>query len=655
MSEHFFDAKYYDDNLYGIGDIKNSVKKLIKQVNYLSNHEKQQLVNCCFFAACAHEGQIRQSREPYICHPIKVAEILAKDVRFDLVILEAAILHDVIEDTPVSKVEVITAFSQEVADLVDGVSKLEKDKSLSAKELQAKTFEKLAHAMQADPRVVMIKLADRMHNMQTLDSLRPEKRRRIARETLEVYVPIASRLGMFVFKEELEELVFKQIHPWRYDVVYRLLKNNQLRKDTIAEVTKKLQMAFNQHGIVATVRQRQRNLYNVYQKIKKSHFKRRPLEKASVPFVILTESIEDCYSILGIIHNLYTPVFKKFTDYIASPKVNGYQSIHTSVLTKDRRVINFQIRTKAMHAVAESGIIAIWRYHNQSKKNLTNKDLPKDRSMRRWLDNIKLLSTLTTNPIEFYEAVKRDFIGFEIQVLTPKGEPIGLPEGATVIDFAYHIHTDIGNYLESAKVNDIKVAVDFELSDGQTVELFTNALSTPQSHWLKLVKTARARTALRHYFRSFSDDELAQMGYKEMKSYLVKKKNNCSNLLDNLEKIATINYQIKLKSLLKKIALSDIKRENIFTELQKLTYPKGKVSIVSINVYNQPGVLAFVTDIIAKYEANILRISFPEEVRSKEMLMIFEIYIELDSQLKGIIASLKTLDLIKHIEHEETK
>lgn len=654
MSKTFSQSQYFDANLYGLADINASVKRLIKQSSYLKPKAQEKLIDSCFFAAVAHEGQKRRSGEPYICHPIKVAEILANEVRFGLVVLQAAVLHDVIEDTEVDKSAIIEAFGEEVASLVDGVSKLEKDSNISPQELQARTFEKLVVAMEADPRVVMIKFADRMHNMQTLGALRADKRRRIAQETLDVYVPIASRLGMFIFKTELEELAFKNIYPWRYPIVKRLEKGNAERDATAKMVSKELTQCFEDNGLTVSVRKRRRNLLSVYKKIEKHRSTHRPLENASIPLIVLTETVEDCYRVLGHIHNLYTPVFRKLTDYIASPKVNGYRSIHTAVLTKDRRVINFQIRTKKMHGVAESGIIALWREHNESSESELNfQGRPGDKFIRRWLGKIKDLSHLSDTPLEYYEAVKRDLIGFDIQVFTPKGEPIALPEGASVIDFSYYIHTDIGNHLSGAKVNGVSVPIDYPLSGGQTVELFSDADVTPKGSWLTKIKTARARTAIRHYLRSLPEDTLIKRGRQEIVDYLLKRHIHYQHLDSMLVEVAE-KFEITLDGLLKKLALHDIHRTAVYEALTKVNFDDSFFSKIRIKVYNQPGVLASVAETIGRHEVNIQGIRLPDDMQASEVTMIFEIRLNTVLQLEQIIDALSELHSVKTIQHEET-
>ncbi len=655
MSYRYDDSKYFNPSLYGLEKIECGVRELINQASYLEDEKKQQLVDCCFFAAQAHLKQKRRSGEPYICHPLKVAEILAREVRFGLTVLQAAVLHDVIEDTDVQKPEIEAIFGAEIANLVDGVSKLEKEKGLSRQELQARTFEKLVHAMEADPRVVMIKFADRMHNMQTLGALKPDARRRIAQETLDVYVPIASRLGMFVFKTELEELVFKQVHPWRYDVFRRVLEGSEAREETVQTITGFLQDVFQELNISASIRRRRRSLYSIYKKVQKSHFNsRRPLEHASIPFIILTENVDDCYRILGLVHRFYTPVFHKLADYIASPKANGYQSIHTSVLTGDRRVVNFQIRTKAMHAVAESGIIAIWRYHNQVKNNPEKKVLSKDKPMRRWLENIKFLSDLATTPVEFYEEAKRDLADFDMHVLTPKGEPIGLPRGASVIDFAYHVHPDVGNRLERVKVNGVDVPLDYQLSDGQTVEAFTSPHARPCSAWLDCVVTARARAAVRHYLRDLPDDELSQIGYEEIERFLSDKGLKYRDLEKRLSKLAKTYPEVgTLAKLLQKVALCELEKNDIMRDLQNSIYQGGIFSSITVEVVNKLGVIAVLSETIAEHEADISRIRFPENIGVDEVFLVFELHLPCRLKLDVLLDSLRQLDVVKNVKNEE--
>lgn len=645
-------AKYYNNTLYGLQEIEKSITDMLKFVSYLSKNEQQQLIESCFFAANAHDGQKRNSGEPYICHPIKVAEILAREVQFDLPVLQAGVLHDVIEDTSTEKAEIAEAFSDEVADLVDGVSKFKKAPNVTRQEIQARTFNKLVIAMEADPRVVMIKFADRMHNMQTLGAMRPDQRSRIAQETLEVYVPIARRLGMFVFKTQLEELVFKNTYPWRYKTVEKLAKDTHpAREKVYNDIYQTLMDRLSDKDIKVSIRKRRRNLSEVYQKISRNRINRRPLTHASIPLVIITESKEDCYRVLGEIHDLYMPVFQKLADYIASPKVNGYQSLHTSVLTKttkeERRVINFQIRTKGMHSVAESGIIAMWREHNASKGKTP---LRGDKSMRRWLGNFKDLSKISTNPIEFYKEAKNDLVEFEIQVLTPKAEPIALPEGATVIDFAYNVHTDLGDHLSHAEVNGVQVPIEQKLSNGQMVEIFTDASATPHSGWLKKTKTARARTAIRRTLRNLPQDTLEEMGYKEFEAYLARRNTHYRRLKSMLTKEAK-NRELTLGELLQRIALYEIRRRDIYARLQAQANKDGNMAVILVNVYNNPGVLANIAKIIGQHNVNILHLDTDENMQATTVDLTFEVHFELQEQLHHIKTDLEKESNINHVTY----
>lgn len=659
-------SQYYDAGLYGLEQIEQSIQALLKQADYLLADEKSALIDSCFFAAKAHEGQRRQSGEPYICHPIKVAEILANEAYFNLPVLQAAVLHDVIEDTPVEKAALSALFGTEVADLVDGVSKLEKDKNVSPKEHQAKTFVKLVHAMQADPRVVMIKFADRLHNIQTLGALRIDKRRRIAQETLDVYVPIASRLGMFIFKNELEEEAFLQVHPWRYRVVKRLLNENPNRLARAKAIIETLNARFESLNISASIRHRRRNVYTMYQKMKNWKGKRRPLSSVSIPFVIIADNIDDCYRILGIIHQTYQPILGKLKDYIASPKANGYRSLHTAVLTPERQAIQFQIRTKAMHTVAESGIVALIRQQNeraQSEEVLLprvslNHDndygnvalLPTDMSMRRWLSNLKDLTELAEGSLEFYETVKRDLTGFGMQVFTPRGEPIELPAGASVIDFAYYIHSEIGNHLSGAKVNNVETSIYYPLENGQTVELFTDESVNPTGRWLKHVKTARARTAIRHYLRSLSDDALLERGLFEIKNYLARHQIHYQSLESMLEAVAK-KWDLSQALLLKRIALSDIRRGDVLKALQQIMQEDGAENTLYITLHNQQGALSPVIEAISRLGGNIVSINFLKNSEEKAQLAIV-LSIQEGEGIKQLIKTLQNQTAVEQVSFE---
>ncbi len=632
------------NNLIGLSHIEKEISNLKKVTSYLEKEEQQQLIEACYFAAKAHNKQTRQSGEPYICHPIIVSQILAKENIFDLFVLQAAVLHDVIEDTPVTKLEVTNLFGGKVAELVDGVSKLEKVKHISRELLQAQTFTKLVNAMQIDPSVVMIKFADRMHNMQTLDSLPPEKQKRIAKETIEIYVPIAQRLGMFVFKSKLEDLAFKYLNPWRYKVACKVAKANKQRLVLEEEILSKLINILGSN-IQSETFIRKRNVFSIYHKIKKHRLGNRPIETVSVPIIVITKNINDCYLALGIIHQHFKPIFKKLLDYIASPKVNGYQSIHTTLLTKTGQVVKIQIRSENMHSIAETGIIAIWKQFSQQKQ--TSKST-KDKPILKWLGNIKNLQKLSVDPIEYYETIKKDLTEFDIQVFTPKGDIIGLPIGSNIIDFAYYIHTDLGDKLVCAKVNNIPVSVDFKLENGQTVELITDKDSHPQAQWLKIIKTGRARIAIRHFFNSIPKKELQNIGFKSLVSFIKKYDYQFDNIQELLTKVAK-QEKISVEILLEMIALDEMKKTYILKEFQTILNTNGITKTVKITVDNRPGGLAIITKYLAKTSANIENIYFPNDMKTKEVSILFKIRV---TSIKKFDEAIKILKKQKAIQLE---
>lgn len=626
--------------------IDKSIDELKRATRYLTKVEQKQLIESCYFAATAHQGQYRRSGEPYVCHPIKVAEILAKEVAFDLAVLQAAVLHDVIEDTNASKEDVTAQFGEEVAELVDGVSKLEKDADVCPQVLQARTFAKLVQAMAKDPRVVMIKFADRMHNMQTLSSLRRDKQRRIAKETLEVYVPIATRLGMYAFKSKLENLSFKFLYPWRYKTIQKVLKTDQPRRKIITKVQKKITEAIRELDINAEVLVRNRNIYDTYLKIEESSSKKLPLETASIPFILITDDIDNCYRLLGVVHRLYPPIFRHLVDYIASPKSNGYQSIHTSALTNQQQLITFQIRTQGMHTVAQGGIIAIWREYNKIQLSGNRAD----KSMRRWLGNMKNLQSLINNPVEYYEAAKRDLMEDDMQVYTPKGDAVTLPTGATVVDFAYQIHTEVGDKLVSAKVNGVPVGVDFILTNGQAVEVYTRKDAHPHASWLKKVKTAHARAAIRRFFRSIPEQDRIKIGRASFINFL-KRKNYypIDNLQQKIEQVC-LERGISESQLFEMIALDEAKKTDLLENIKKLVINHGDfVSQIVVEVDNLPGVLADVATTIGQSSVNIEGIGFPENMRAAQVKIQFSIRMTKLEHLDDLLLKIEKLNLVRNV------
>lgn len=480
---------------------------------YLTDEETAELCRTAVYGAHAHEGQMRQSGGPYFTHPIEVCRILALQ-RFDLPVLQGALLHDVLEDTSVTAPEMEQAFGKAVTAMVDGVSKLERLGDQGVMEVQAESFKKMFVATTDDPRVIIIKLADRLHNMQTLGALRPDKRKRKARETLDVYSSIAGRLGLFYFRIQLEDLAFSHLHPWRYAVLKKHYMARFAHNEILDRVRSDLKPLLKGLGVKASINKRQRHLWGLYQRMKR---KNNNFAAAchTIPIRIITDTEDSCYRILGCLHSIYRPVSKKFEDFIAAPKSNGYRSLHTSVLLDNSEVLNVQIRTKEMHSLAETGIIAVWHQHIKDR-SITKKvhTVQAEKYMRDWLLRLKDVQNITHDPLEFYDAVKKELAQSDIYAYTPQGKVIDLPRGATPVDFAYALHTKIGDECVGARVNGEKWPLYQPLVSGQTVEIIRNSSGQPQAGWLRFVVTARARAAIRHHIRNMADQEAIALGQR---------------------------------------------------------------------------------------------------------------------------------------------
>ena len=478
---------------------------LNKLETYLPPQAVDQVREAYEFGAQAHEGQKRLSGEPYIAHPIAVADILA-DLHMDAQTIVAAILHDVIEDTPTAKDDLVARFGTEVAELVDGVSKLDHLQFRSRAEAQAESFRKMLLAMVRDIRVVMVKLADRTHNMRTLGSVPPAKRRTIARETLEIYAPIANRLGIHAIKTELEELGFKALYPGRHRIIEKALKRARgNQKQFVGKIEANLRNALKQAGIQGRVEGREKHLYSVYQKMRR---KRASLAEIVdvFGFRIVVDSIDTCYRTLGLVHGLYRPMPGRFKDYIAIPRINGYQSLHTTLFGPNSMPIEVQIRTEDMHRVAEAGIAAHWQYKSGDDQGKAHVDRTSE-----WLKHLVDMQQ-GGNSEEFMESVKLDLFPDKVYVFTPRGDIRRLPRNATAVDFAYEVHTDIGNHCVAAKVDRRLVPLRTPLRNGQTVEIITAKGATPNPAWVNFVVTAKARAAIRHYLKSLKHSEAIELG-----------------------------------------------------------------------------------------------------------------------------------------------
>ena len=526
-----------DSGRYLISDLCSELEE------YLQSTQIAEVYRAYLFGAHAHEGQKRVSGEPYIYHPIAVARIMC-EMRMDYKSIIAALLHDVIEDTPTLKEQLAEDFGDEVADLVDGVSKLTHLDSVSKAEQQAENFRKMLLAMVKDIRVILIKLADRLHNMRTLGAMRADKRRRISKETIEIYAPIANRLGIYNLRHELLDLSIKNAYPMRY----RALKNACKevvghRKEIFLTIETAIKDRLKAVEIKAKVKHRRKNIFSIYRKMKekKINFK----ELSDVYGVrILCNSVDDCYRILGVMHNLYKPIPGKFKDYLAIPKSNGYQSLHTSLFGPHGVPIEIQIRTKAMERVAKSGIAAHWLY----KKGDENSTETAQTRALEWLKGLLEMQQKAGSSLEFLESVKVDLFPDEIYVFTPHGDIKKLPREATVVDFAYAVHTDIGNTCVAARIDRRMSPLSSKLYNGQLIEIITSEQSRPHPSWLNYVITAKARTHIRHFLKSLQQEEAETLGQRLLQQAINQQVGKEYNLEPNqvshvLEKYRLENYE----------------------------------------------------------------------------------------------------------------
>ncbi|WFF41298.1 RelA/SpoT family protein [Salinicola endophyticus] len=476
---------------------------------YLPMEEIQQVRRAFYYAEQAHDGQTRRSGEPYVTHPLAVANILA-NMHMDHQSLMAAMLHDVIEDTGVTKDALAAQFGEAVAELVDGVSKLTQitfeDKAVA----QAENFQKMVMAMSQDIRVIIVKLADRLHNMRTLGALRPDKKRRIARETLEIYARIAGRLGINTIRVELEDLSFQAIHPMRAERIKRAVARARgNRRSTMRQIQSSLQRRLDEDDLTGSVVGRQKHLLSIYRKM---HDQRKPFAEIMdvFGFRIITDDVDNCYRILGAVHNLYKPVPGRFKDYIAIPKANGYQSLHTTLFGPSGMPIEVQIRTREMEAMANNGIAAHWLYKaGQTERPIA---VGSHARAREWVRGLLEMQRHAGDSLEFIEHVKNDLFPDDVYIFTPKGDIMELPQGATAVDFAYTVHTDIGNSCIACRIDRHLAPLSTPLESGQTLEIITAPGARPNLAWLNFVVTAKARSAIRHALKSQQRSEAIQLG-----------------------------------------------------------------------------------------------------------------------------------------------
>lgn len=492
-----------------------SFASLTAKLDYLSPPDLEQVRLAYRFADEAHLGQLRNSGEPYITHPIAVAAQCA-EWKLDAQALMAALLHDALEDCSVTKIELIERFGSPVAELVDGLTKLDKLHFNTREENQAESFRKMLLAMARDVRVILIKLADRSHNMRTLSDAPREKWARIASETLDVYAPIAHRLGLNQTYRELQDLAFRHLKPWRYAILAKAVaKARSRRRDLIQKVQREMEAAFANSGMKVRIAGREKTLYSIYQKMDGKH-----LSFAQVTdiygFRVLVPSVIDCYTALGILHQLYKPLPGKFKDHIAIGKLNGYQSLHTTLVGPSGVNVEFQMRTEAMHIVAESGVAAHWLY----KVNAPEETLPGGRLSSKWLQSLLDIQDETRDAAEFWDHVKVDLFPDAVYVFTPKSQIMALPRGATIVDFAYAIHSNIGDRTLGAKINGEHVPLRTELKNGDVIEIVTAPLASPNPAWLGFVRTARARSKIRHHLKTQAQVDSEDLGEKMLEQAL---------------------------------------------------------------------------------------------------------------------------------------
>jgi GTP diphosphokinase / guanosine-3',5'-bis(diphosphate) 3'-diphosphatase len=473
---------------------------------YLSQEEIEQVWEAYRYSDQAHKGQVRKSGEPYISHPVAVACILA-NLHLDVPTLLAALLHDVVEDTGVDIAELRERFGVQVAELVEGLTKLDKIELQTAVQAQAENVRKMLLAMSQDVRVILVKLADRLHNMQTLGVMKSGKQKRIAHETLEIYAPIANRLGLNVIYQELEDLSFKYIYPNRYSVIAKAIKTARgNRKEVISKILESIKTQLADAGIEADVEGREKHLYSIYRKMTGKTVKLSQVNDI-YGFRVLVKDTSTCYLTLGSLHSLYKPIPGKFKDYIAIPKLNGYQSLHTTLFGPFGTPIEVQIRSIAMHNIAQAGVAAHWLYKT------TDAHLTKlQQQTHQWLQRLVEIQTESDDSHEFLEHFKVDLFPDEVYVFTPKGNILALPRGSTAVDFAYAVHTDVGNCCVAVKINHELAPLRTEMQNGDHVEIITSALAKPNPAWLNYVVTGKARSHLRHYLKTIKVTESAHLG-----------------------------------------------------------------------------------------------------------------------------------------------
>lgn len=547
--------------------------------SYLEPQQISRVKRAYFYAEQAHEGQKRRSGEPYVTHPLEVANILA-GMHMDHQSLMAAMLHDVIEDTTISKAALTEQFGEPVAELVDGVSKLTQFEFETQAQKQAENFQKMALAMAKDIRVILVKLADRLHNMRTLGALKPEKKRRIAKETLEIYAPIAQRLGMNNIRLELENRGFAAMYPLRSERLQIALKTARgNRKELVEKIQNAIELRLERENINSLVIGREKHLFSIYQKMrnKKKSFN----EIMDVyAFRIIVDSVDTCYRVLGAVHNLYKPVITEFKDYIAIPKANGYQSLHTVVVGMHGVPIEVQIRTKEMDEMANSGIAAHWLYKSDGSDDVPSGTHAR---ARQWIQGLLEMQQRAGDSLEFIENVKIDLFPDEVYVFTPKGKIVELPSGATPIDFAYAVHTDVGHRCVACRINDRLAPLSQPLLSGQKISIITSPGAQPNPNWLNFVTSGRARSGIRHFLKNQRHHESIELGRRMLSRALQDEKVDLNKLSeDQTEMLLGSTNCATLEALLEDIGLGN----RIAHAVAKILASEDSAESASANIYS---------------------------------------------------------------------
>lgn len=565
--------------------IVTSAELLDRCAIYLAQSDIDKVKDAFRCADEAHLGQFRKSGEPYITHPLAVASILAQ-WHMDADTICAGLLHDVLEDTGMGKFEMVQRFGAQIADLVDGVSKLTKISFSSNEIAQAESFRKMLLAMSRDVRVILVKLADRLHNMRTLGVMRPEKRRRIATETLEIYVPIAHRLGLNGLFRELQELAFINQYPRRYEILrINVLRTRDKRRAVLERILKETREALPKSNIRARIQGRDKTIYGIYNRMRDSHASFSDVLDV-YGFRIIVRTVEECYLTLGALHKLYKPVNRRFKDFIAIPKANGYQSLHTTVIGPSGTPVEYQIRTEKMHRIAEKGILAHWLYGDgMDTSEIQN-------LVSNWLQSLMEIQRTTSDPSEFIENIKIDLFPDRIYVFTPKSRILSLPQGATPIDFAYQIHTGIGNGAVACRVNGEEAPLSKKLRNGDMVEILTDPTSHPAPEWLRFVRTGKARAKIREFLRERNPEESVNLGQEALKKAALEAKLDINTVPEPIwYKILKETNEPNRQALLQDVGLGKLFAAVLISRITSLAQEKAPAtSRVPVTIHGTEGV-----------------------------------------------------------------